>query len=309
MFFLPVAVIIWYLIENKYSVLLRYLAVFLGISAMLWGIFHIWLGEHLWFYTWELPGLYRMRWGALAANTWAILSIPAVFVVVIVMALRWMNEHFNSRDRLFLLIGFFAFGSCVLSASKGGGMANSFQPVYLIASWYLLINVVEFLETASYSKNHSITWMFLGFLMLITAQLNPPSMITRFLEIRADSGNYEQLARELRNYEGTFYIPSDNYLSAKAGNFTYGSSKWEFEIAHGLKLPVIYTQDYNYVKKSLASDLVIVHQWDGWMKNHELRKALIDSGFVLKNKRSFSQGLTIQLFEKGADNQNLLHGQ
>lgn len=298
MFFLPVGVVIWLLIQKDLKSLLRYALTLILTSIIIWGIFHFWMGEHIWFYTWKLPGLYRMRWGALAANIWAILATPAVFTVLLLMAWRWKSEALNTMDLLFLIIGALAFGSGVLSASKGGGLANSFQPIFLLSSWYLLIILAEWQQNATVTSTKSWILLSLGLLVLVTARLNPPSMITRFLEIRSDARTYATVAEELKEYDGSFYIPADNYLSHKSGKFQYGSSKWDFEISHGLNLPGIYSQNYAYIQRALRADLVVTHEWSGWMKNQELRNALIQAGFVQKNQRSFSQGLTLRIFEK-----------
>lgn len=247
-------------------------------------------GPDFYFYLFQQPASYGMRWGVLGDGiTHALYTFP-FFIFAMTLLYKYFNKEWDKSDTLFLLFILFSYPAVVLSAAKGGGLSNSYQPLFYILSFYLIYNLDYYYQKLS----HSFTQTTLALVLLLTAHINPISFVTSvFYRYRA-STNYTMLIKELQHNSGTIYSGFDNYLSLKAGKPINWSAKWEIETADkGKKLP-----KESYHSLALESDQVVTIYHYSWANEFELEKKLVENGYLPTHKMEMDQLRSYTLWRK-----------
>lgn len=234
LFILP-PLLVFFLLKKELRLSGILLGSFVISSAVLWFIAAMTTGPEIWFYVFDQPGAFRMRWGVVGDSIWNILDQPLVYLYGALVLWNFLKEKLTSADYLIFFSVLFAWPACVLSASKGGGLANSYQPLFYLISYGLLLFAMrsQLFSNLSDIKNRThfdtaILWT-LALVMLITVHINPVSSLTTTDWRWNAQQNYEYLADRLKEVDGQIYAPYDNYLTIKAGKPLIWSRKWEVE--------------------------------------------------------------------------------
>jgi hypothetical protein len=234
LFILP-PVLGFFLLKKEYRTSFYIFLSFVLSSALLWFIASLTTGPEIWFYVFEQPGAFRMRWGVVGDSIWYIIDQPLILIYGGIFVAYFLKKRLTSADYLIFFSVIFAWPACVLSASKGGGLSNSYQPMYYLVSYGLMLFAMRSSLFRNFTEQkertaRETTWLWsLALVLLITVHINPVSNITTTDWRWNAQHNYEYLADRLEQMEGQIYVPFDNYLTIKAENPLIWSRKWEVE--------------------------------------------------------------------------------
>lgn len=280
MLFVPVGILFALLLRKDYSAVFNFSLTFVLITAGLWSVFTYTLGSDLWYYVFVQPGSFSMRWGSIFINFWAIQNtLPWLILLGLIPV--FIKQHSFPKPFLFLLsISLFALPASVLTASKGGGLTNAYQPFFYFLTWTLLSGIalqwkngLQFQEWILKNKVWAKSLLIL--LIWFTLRPNIPSIITSVKHRLNVHFNYEMLTESLRENQGTVYVPMDNYLSLKAGKPLRWSYKWQVET----RLSKPNNPPQNHTSIALKSDWVVTILNYDWTSDTKLESDLIKNGY------------------------------
>lgn len=280
MLFVPVGIGLALLISRNYKAVFNFSFSFLLITAGLWSVFTYTLGPDLWYYVFVQPGSFQMRWGSIFINFWSIQSnLPWLILLGLIPV--FIKQHSLPKPFLLLLcVSLFALPASVLTASKGGGLTNAYQPFFYFLTWTLLSAVAyqwkKGLNLEDWVLKNKI-WAKALLILIIWFTLRPniPSIITSVNHRLNVHASYEKLAETLRENQGIVYVPMDNYLSLKAGKPLRWSYKWQVET----RLSAPNNPPQNHTSIALASDMVVTILNYDWTSDTKLESDLIKHGY------------------------------
>ena len=303
MFFMLPPIGLGLILHFKWRQLAAFSAAFGLFTVLLWWFFYAVTGPEIFFYTFVQPGTFRMRYGRIFDTVYGILRGPWLAIAVLLAYRIWAKSKWSMENTLIGLCVWVAWPACVLSASKGGGMANSYQPFFLLLGFWVMYNLPlqALIKRAQYpqaSGNYAnLLVVFLGFALVWTADINPASSYTIARQRFETRTNYNALAKELASLDGSVYCPDDNYLTIKAGKPNFWGRKWEIETWSAPLNPKRLT----YISKSLRADHVVTVQYNGWYNPAELEQILAKSGYRLARKTEMFNDREYRVWSRPSD--------
>ncbi|TNE70722.1 hypothetical protein EP331_11340 [bacterium] len=300
MLFVPVGIGLALLLFREWKSVLIFGVLFLGFSVVLWWIFSLTLGPDLWFYVFVQPGTFRMRWAGVFINFYMIQSPLPWFLLLMSIPVYIKQKRFSKRYILLFVVSVLALPASVLTASKGGGLSNAYQPFFYFMIWNFLIMISEQwkqgLELETWFKRYPDVAKFsIAVLLVLTIQPNLPSVITAPIYHFQQWKNYEALADKIREKGGSVYVPMDNYLSLKAGSPIRWSYKWQLETS---MRDVERKNDENSFSLALKSDQVVTIDNGDWTSDTQLVKKLERNGYHQIESYQMGQIRTYTLWNK-----------
>ena len=297
MLFVIIPIALALIIHRKWNPLLLYIAGTAVSIAALWLILPLWVGNHLYFYTLDLPGQFPISIGKLVTGSYELLGTFWMLPLLAIVYKKWKNGQWLFYDTMMLLALLFSWPVSVFTFAKGGGLPNAFQPFYMLLAVYL-VSEIPLSNWLTHARAHlalqnrisfgyALAAIAVGFLLLDTAFVNPPGFITTMqYRLRAHS-NYQELAGQLRQAEGSLYVPMDNYLSLKAGKPIWRSQKNELDFSIGGVAPATSYRDV-----PLRHRNVVTVNTEDWRNSAGLEKKLKQNSYTLKSSKKMNQGVT-----------------
>ena len=304
MLFIPAGIGLALLIHLKWRELIQFSTFFVGGTVVLWTIFHFTTGPDMWYYVFVQPGTFKMRWGGLLFNIWDINNILPWLLTIPFIPKIFAERRENPSSILFLMVVLLAIPACVLSATKGGGQSNSFQPFFYIATWFFLFLLSEqwnkdYEFYASFKSSTSAWILSIFVLILFTWQPNVPSIITSLKFRKSAHQNYSTLIKDIRANEEPAYCAIDNYLHIKAGNPLRWSVKWESEtLRNNLDNK---PKTHSNVIALQHSQVVTIH-FLSWVKELVLEEKLQRNGYTLVKTYPMDQLREYRLWRLSSEN-------
>lgn len=300
MLFVPAGIGLALLLQRDWIKLMQFSLFFLGFSAGIWWLFSLFLGDGLWFYVFVQPGTFRMRWAGTFINFWYIQSPVIWWLVLLSIPVYLAQKVWDKSYVLLLSVTLLALPASVLTASKGGGLANAYQPFFYFMSWIFLYviaqNWAENWKLSNWITPQQTTATFgLVILLWFTLRPNIPSIVYSFKYRYQQWKHYEYLADKLAKEPGTVYVPMDNYLSLKAGKPIRWSYKWQVET------PMRGLQSFpkeNSFTLAEKSDWVVTIDNGDWTSDTELEKQLQRKGFEQVEQLQMGQIRSYRLWKK-----------
>jgi hypothetical protein len=300
MLFVPAGIGLALLLQRDWLKLLQFSLFFVGFSVVVWWLFSLFLGDGLWYYVFVQPGTFRMRWAGTFINFWYIQSPIVWWLLLLTIPWYWAQKNLDKKYVVLMSVTLLALPASVLTASKGGGLANAYQPFFYFMSWSFLYVIAQNwnqnLNLATWvSRQKAIGTFGLIILLWFTLRPNIPSIVYSFKYRYQQWKNYEYLAEKLASEQGSVYVPMDNYLSLKAGKPIRWSYKWQVETPmRGLKTyPKV-----NSFSIALASDWVVTIDNGDWTSDTELEKRLAQKGYTKIEALQMGQIRNYRLWKK-----------
>lgn len=300
MLFVPAGIGLALWISKDWRKLFSFTGLFVVFSAIIWWLFSLFLGDGIWFYVFVQPGSFQMRWAGTFINFWYIQSPIVWWLLLLTIPWYWSEKIRDKRYLLLMSVTFLALPASVLTASKGGGLANAYQPFFYFMSWTFIYvigqNWFENWKIENRITQQKVVAAF-GFVILLWFTLRPniPSIVYSFKYRYQQWKNYEYLAEKLAGVPGSVYVPMDNYLSLKAGKPMRWSYKWQVET------PMRDLQSFpkeNSFSLALKSDWVITINNGDWTSDTELEKHLQGKGFEQVEQLQMGQIRSYRLWKK-----------
>lgn len=290
------------LLHNRWKDALLFGFAFLAVSGVLWWLLSILTGKEIVFYTLIQPGGFDIPAARLGNAALSILNNWWLPIALLLMLRRWVNDNWHLTDTLLLCSLLFAYPASILTAAKGGGLANGYMPFYYLLALIIVRNFqIEALwRVAKLSKlprKFSESWraafaVYLGLAIFLTLGINPASYITSWQYRITAYHNYEQLTSGLKNTEGDVYAPMDNYLTLKIGRPWYWSAKSEQDL--GAVKPDIKRR---YRAKAITSDYTVSVSWNDWYQADAMERDLTEAGYTVIKELPMEQGVTYRIWK------------
>ena len=285
--------------EFRKAILLAGITILLGVSA--WFIFKDIAGDYLYFYLFELPGSFNISYGQLAGSFYRLITEPWFLLAIYFMFRDFYKNRWHFLHTLLAVLLVLSLAACTLTAAKDGGLANAYQPFYLLTSLFVGIRIpvaALFRSTSPHfnmnaRKGLTALTFLIALLLLGTISLNPAQYYSR-IQNRINSANsYHQLARDLQNAEGDVFVPYDNYLSLKAGKPVFWSYKSERDLYYSSITPKMAYRELARKHRHV----VTVH-----IANYENSMQLIpfikDHGYIPAQSYPMDQAITYKWWKK-----------
>lgn len=298
MAFAPVGIGLYFLIHREWKKMVQFAFGAILISGILWITFSKLLGSDFFYFIFVQPGKFQMHWAGTVLNFWFIQNSFLWILLILLFPLLWVNRWIQKKHILLICITLVALPASVLTASKGGGMANAYQPFLYFFSWLIVSILNENWEKGFNLKSwfeqfpNAANW-FLSVLILFTAMPNFPSILLSAPQRYQTYVNYNQLAEDIRSANGTVYCPNDNYITLKAGKPLRWSFKWFIEA----QLTKEFYPKKDYATIANESNYLVLIKKDGQFLNPKLKKLVQSGRFELQKEYKMMPGTTYELYQ------------
>jgi hypothetical protein len=299
MAFVPVGIGLAFLIQKEWKNTIVFSIAFLSSTALLWFVLFKTMGPDMWFYVFVQPGSFQMHWAGAIINFWNIQSSLFWLISLILIPIVLKQKRFDWELIVVLCISLIALPASVLTASKGGGMVNAYQPFYYFSTWLCLLLVDKqwfeglglnkwYLEFTSY-----LQWVLI-IVLFISVRPNLPSILYSIPQRIETHRQYSSLVNDIQFDGGFVYAPMDNYVTLKAGKPIRWSYKWQIET----RLTNDFNPGKNHTSIALKSDLVVTVLNESWTSDTKLEANLSKNGFEKMKSYPVFLGQVYNLWKK-----------
>jgi len=299
MAFVPVGIGLAFLIQKEWKNTLVFTVAFLSSTVLLWFILFNTMGPDMWFYVFIQPGSFQMHWSALFINFWYIQYSLFWLAALVLIPILVKQKSLDWDVKVIFCISLFALPASVLTASKGGGMVNAYQPFYYFSTWLcILLFDKQWIKGLNmkqlFEKYQSSAQWALIILLFVSVHPNFPSIILSVPQRIEMHKQYSALVKDIQIDGGTVYAPMDNYVTLKAGKPIRWSYKWQIET----RLSKDFNPGKNHKSIALESDLVVTVHNSTWTSDTKLETSLAKNGFNKVKTYSLNLGQEYNLWKK-----------